>query len=67
MLWKFNKVYNPERQFAEHSRPVKYAMQPPPAIHSDARPESSQLFIHAPRPSGHGAQSTPVPPAGGGR
>jgi hopanoid C-3 methylase len=66
MLWKFNKVYNPERQFAEHSRPVKYAMQPPPEIHSNARPESSQLFIHAPRQSGHGVHPAPAP-AGGGR
>src|SRR6266536_1184188 len=30
-LWKFNSVYNPDRQFADHSRPLTYAMRPPVA------------------------------------
>jgi hopanoid C-3 methylase HpnR len=30
MLWRFNSVYNPERQLADHARPVAYAMRPPP-------------------------------------
>lgn len=29
MLWKFNSVYHPERQLADHRRPVKYAMRLP--------------------------------------
>ncbi|MFZ1803308.1 MAG: hopanoid C-3 methylase HpnR, partial [Nitrospira sp.] len=30
MLWKFNSVYNPELQMADHRRPVVYEMSPPP-------------------------------------
>jgi hypothetical protein len=30
MLWRFNSVYNPERQLADHARPVAYAMRLPP-------------------------------------
>ena len=26
MLWKFNKVYNPKRQYGDHFKEVKYAM-----------------------------------------
>lgn len=29
MLWKFNSVYNPARQLADHARPVRYAMRLP--------------------------------------
>jgi hopanoid C-3 methylase len=64
MLWKFNKVYNPERQFAEHSKPVKYQMRPP-AIHTDKRPEASLLYIHPPQKSVHAEQ--PAPASAGGK
>ena len=47
MLWKFNKVYNPERQFAEHLQPVKYQMRPP-KMHTTGRPDNSLLYIHPP-------------------
>jgi hopanoid C-3 methylase HpnR len=30
MLWRFNSVYNPERQTADHDRPVTYEMRLPP-------------------------------------
>jgi hopanoid C-3 methylase HpnR len=30
-LWKFNSVYNPERQLADHGRPVTYEMRIPAA------------------------------------
>lgn len=30
MLWRFNSVYNPARQLADHARPVRYAMKLPP-------------------------------------
>jgi hopanoid C-3 methylase HpnR len=29
MLWRFNSVYNPERQLADHARPIAYAMKLP--------------------------------------
>jgi hypothetical protein len=31
MLWRFNKVYHPELQLADHRRPVKYEMRLPAA------------------------------------
>src|SRR5215510_5812029 len=31
MLWKFNSVYNPNLQYADHQQPVKYEMALPPA------------------------------------
>jgi len=45
MLWKFKQVYNTHRQFADHQRPVTYAMRPPAA--AVARPRARDLFIHA--------------------
>src|SRR5216683_6783736 len=60
MLWKFNSVYNPERQFAEHSKEVKYAMRPP-SMHTDGRPAADKLYIHMPKPS----RPTAPTPAGG--
>ena len=30
MLWKFNSVYNPKLQLADHERPIKYEMKLPP-------------------------------------
>src|SRR6476660_1463899 len=29
MLWKFSTVYNTERQYADHLKPVRYEMKPP--------------------------------------
>ncbi len=46
MLWKFAQVYNPERQLADHAKPVKYLLNRPPE--RVAKPSPSQLFIHAP-------------------
>lgn len=46
MLWKFNSVYNPRRQTAEHARPVRYPMRlPQPCA---ARPEAASLYVHQP-------------------
>jgi hopanoid C-3 methylase HpnR len=44
MLWKFNSVYNPELQMADHAQPVKYemALPPPPQDKVDAK----IIFIH---------------------
>ncbi|MCC2642818.1 MAG: Cobalamin B12-binding/Radical family protein [Nitrospira sp.] len=47
MLWKFNSVYDPKLQLADHARPVRYEMDLPPA---DAGKKGSQLlYIHAAR------------------
>jgi hypothetical protein len=57
MLWKFNSVYHPELQIADHRRPVTYQMRLP------ARPASSEekprdLFVLRPEPARQ------MPPAG---
>jgi magnesium-protoporphyrin IX monomethyl ester (oxidative) cyclase len=48
MLWRFNRVYHPQRQYRDHFRPVQYTMRPSevPAI---ARPTPAQLYVHAAR------------------
>lgn len=47
MLWKFNSVYNPKLQLADHQRPVTYPMslpkEPQPNI------DSKLIFIHQAR------------------
>jgi hopanoid C-3 methylase len=44
MLWKFNSVYNPELQLADHHRAVKYEISlPPPSV---ATVQRSRLYIH---------------------
>jgi magnesium-protoporphyrin IX monomethyl ester (oxidative) cyclase len=55
MLWKFKQVYNTHRQFADHQRPVTYAMRPPAAAVS--RPRARDLFIHR-----GGPEMAPTPP-----
>jgi len=47
MLFKFNSVYDPRLQLADHARPVAYRMAPPPA--PKARVEARDLYVHAPR------------------
>lgn len=47
MLWKFNSVYNPKRQLADHNRPVKYEMRLP--VQGDPTKISvDQLFVLQP-------------------
>ncbi len=47
MIWKFNRVYNSERQYADHFQEVKYALQPPPlGVH---KPTPAELYVHLPR------------------
>ena len=50
MLWKFNSVYNPKLQLADHQRPVTYQMSLPPP--SQTRVKSNLLYIH----NGNGRQ-----------
>jgi hopanoid C-3 methylase HpnR len=47
MIWKFDNVYNADRQYAEHLRETRYSL-PPPAETPVARPDRKELFIHAP-------------------
>jgi len=47
MLWKFNSVYDPRRQLADHARPVKYEMRLPETA---TAPDREQLYILRPRP-----------------
>jgi hopanoid C-3 methylase HpnR len=46
MLWKFNSVYNPALQIADHAQPVRYELAPPPESKDviDAR----AIYIHSP-------------------
>ena len=44
MLWKFNSVYNPALQLADHQQAVKYEMALPPP--SRQRVTQSLLYIH---------------------
>jgi hopanoid C-3 methylase HpnR len=53
MIWKFDKVYNADRQYSEHQRQARYLL-PPPA-HTPVTPmapmtkaDRKELFIHAP-------------------
>ena len=62
MLWKFNKVYNPERQFQEHHLPVHYQMKPP-AAHIE-HPDRAALYIHPAQKTVHGARPAETPAGG---
>ncbi len=46
MLWKFNSVYDPKRQLADHARPVRYQMKLPESPKSV--PERHRLFVLQP-------------------
>jgi magnesium-protoporphyrin IX monomethyl ester (oxidative) cyclase len=43
MLWKFNRVYNPQRQLADHARHVRYELPLPERRQAPGRED---LFIH---------------------
>jgi hopanoid C-3 methylase HpnR len=44
MLWKFNSIYDPKLQLADHARPVKYKMSLPPPSQEKIKP--AFLYIH---------------------
>jgi hopanoid C-3 methylase HpnR len=44
MLFKFNSVYNPKLQLADHAQPVKYEMSLPPAPRVKVDPAA--LYVH---------------------
>lgn len=52
MLWRFNKVYNAGRQYADHQQPVRYELPLPPP-----RPgHRSDLYIHSRAAAGTGSR-----------
>jgi hopanoid C-3 methylase len=47
MIWKFDQVYNADRQYSEHLREAQYLLRPPadgPAEGFDRR----DLYVHVP-------------------
>jgi hopanoid C-3 methylase len=47
MLWKFNGVYDPRLQLADHARPVRYEMALPPD--REERANAKLLYVHQAR------------------
>jgi hopanoid C-3 methylase HpnR len=47
MIWKFNQVYNADRQYSEHLQPVEYQL-PPPAEQAATHPDPKDLYVHLP-------------------
>jgi hopanoid C-3 methylase HpnR len=47
MLWKFNSVYNPKLQMADHQRPVSYQMALPPPQRANV--DSKLLYVLPPK------------------
>lgn len=47
MIWKFDKVYNADRQYSDHLREVEYPL-PPPAEHRAQPPDKRELYVHTP-------------------
>jgi magnesium-protoporphyrin IX monomethyl ester (oxidative) cyclase len=45
MIWKFNSVYNPKRQYSDHLREVRYELPPPRPRHIGPR-ERTELYVH---------------------
>jgi hypothetical protein len=50
MIWKFNQVYNADRQYADHLREPRYLL--PPAAETATKPPDQQdrkeLYVHVP-------------------
>ena len=46
MLWKFGRVYNVDRQLADHRRPVRYTL-PEPEPHAVPPSGRHELYVHA--------------------
>jgi hopanoid C-3 methylase HpnR len=55
MLWRFNRVFNPKRQLADHAAAVKYQMRVPAAAAGDS---ARDLYVLRP-PSGRAAAAPP--------
>ncbi len=48
MLWRFNSVFNPQRQISDHQQPVRYEMRVPPPPAPDANPRPRELYVLRP-------------------
>jgi hopanoid C-3 methylase HpnR len=46
MLWKFNSIYDPRLQIADHQQPVRYALSPPPEAKDVV--DAKLIYIHSP-------------------
>jgi magnesium-protoporphyrin IX monomethyl ester (oxidative) cyclase len=57
MLWKFSQVYNPQRQLADHQRPVRYEL-PLPKHQQLSVVDRRQLYIHTRAPAHHAPEQT---------
>ena len=57
MLWKFNSVYNPGRQVADHQRPVEYEIQLPK---DESAKDLDLFYVHRPT-ANHVRQISPTP------
>jgi hopanoid C-3 methylase HpnR len=49
MLWKFNSVYDPRLQLADHARPVKYEMKLPERTAERKKVDVKSLYILPPQ------------------
>ncbi|HWL84648.1 MAG TPA: radical SAM protein, partial [Polyangiaceae bacterium] len=45
MLWKFNSVYDPKRQLADHAQPVKYEMKLPNVVPGTKKVDPRRLYV----------------------
>ncbi|MFI9601170.1 hopanoid C-3 methylase HpnR [Streptomyces sp. NPDC052043] len=59
MLWRFNRVYNPRRQLADHTRPVRYELPLPRPLEAGDR---RQLYIHSRPVPTRGSRTAATPP-----
>ncbi len=66
MLWKFNSVYNAERQYGDHFREPRYQMRPP-SFHTSGRPGAQALYIHNPRAQAADTRRSVAQPVSQGR
>jgi hopanoid C-3 methylase HpnR len=48
MLWKFDSVFDPRLQLADHAREARYLMTPPP-IGTEGRFDPKSLYVHGPQ------------------
>jgi magnesium-protoporphyrin IX monomethyl ester (oxidative) cyclase len=48
MLWKFHRVYNPERQYADHFQERPYTLSPPQG-QTVTTFKPSDLYVHVPK------------------
>jgi hopanoid C-3 methylase HpnR len=48
MLWKFDSVFDPKLQLADHAREARYHMTPPPGA-VEGRLDPKSLYVHGPQ------------------